>query len=202
MKKVSEKINEERMGGFMKIRFLVIVLAAIAMVPQLAVATDPVTPGIYLPPVTFKATDPIAWDWTAALKAGLGATGTTATQDKGPSYSKCVYEEVDNFDKGIEAASTLIDGINTFEDHQLQYKLAKRGYDYLDHVADNNYMLEALNMTTQAKVQTDIATLYYRYGGGSYGNSYGTMNVNSGIKAFANDQYSEGNSEYFGSFGG
>ena len=185
MKKVSEKINEERMGGFMKIRFLVIVLAAIAMVPQLAVATDPVTPGIYLPPVTFKATDP-----------------TTATQDKGPSYSKCVYEEVDNFDKGIEAASTLIDGINTFEDHQLQYKLAKRGYDYLDHVADNNYMLEALNMTTQAKVQTDIATLYYRYGGGSYGNSYGTMNVNSGIKAFANDQYSEGNSEYFGSFGG
>jgi hypothetical protein len=205
MNKVSEKINRKSMGGLMKIRFLMVALIAMAViVPNVAKAQS--NGSLTFPSMVLTPKDPsTAFDMKAAILSGFGADATaTGSKDKGNalSYSQCILQQRDDFDKATEMLSTALDGLDTILSHRYEYKLGMEGYKYQEQVNTNNMTLQALNITVGADVTKTIANDYYLYGGGMYGNSGSMMNVSPGVKAYSAEQYGNTMSNYFSGFGG
>ncbi len=182
MKKVSEKINEKRMGGFMKIRLMAVVLGAIAiMTSGIAGAQETSKSNLNLNiPIDVKG---FTLDFSNYFKQNTGSDENSGT---GLSAWKCVIENRDNWDKLNDSLDIISDGILGFKALENSHYRDTQQYQYLNNVASLNNTWRMMDSALDYSTQQQIAYYQYRYG--STYNS-GSGNYNSQIRNYASDTY-------------
>lgn len=187
MKKVSEKINEKRMGGFMKIRLMAVVLGAIAIMmsgvagAQTTGTVDYTKPFLNLGQVPIESTGSVKINWN-----NLFGNSDSENSGTGLSAWKCVIENRDNWDKLNDSLEIISDGVLGFKALENSHYRDTQQYAYLNNVASLNNTWRMMDSALDYSTQQQIAYYQYRYG--STYNS-GSGNYNSQIRNYASDVY-------------